>query len=104
VVILEQKKTAQNSLEEVNSIEKGYRKERDSTAKSATNKETSSKKKALPLFLQSKQQDSTCPAIKTNDSTTTVVTPTVPAVKVKTTENVPVEYIKLSPADRKFDR
>jgi hypothetical protein len=35
-----------------------------------------------------------------NDSTTTtVVTPTVPAVKVKTTENVPVEYIKLSPAE-----
>jgi hypothetical protein len=28
-----------------------------------------------------------------------VVTPTVPAVKVKTTENVPVEYIKLSPAE-----
>jgi hypothetical protein len=60
VVILEQKKTAQNSLEEVNSIEKGYRKEETQQA-IATNKETSSKKrKHCPV-----------PAIKTvNDSTT----------------------------------
>jgi hypothetical protein len=41
VVILEQKKTAQNSLEEVNSIEKGYRKEETQQLKAiATNKET----------------------------------------------------------------
>lgn len=107
VVILEQKKTAQNSLEEVNSIEKKAieKKETQQLKAIATNKETKTVAKEsiapVPAIKTAKDSIAPAPAIKTaNDSTTTtVVTPTVPAVKVKTTENVPVEYIKLSPAE-----
>jgi hypothetical protein len=56
VVILEQKKTAQNSLEEVNSIEKKAIEKTQQLKRSLLTKETNgSKKKALPLFLQSKR-------------------------------------------------
>jgi len=107
VVILEQKKTAQNSLEEVNSIEKKAieKKETQQLKAIATNKETKTVAKEsiapAPAIKTAKDSVAPVPVIKTlkDSTTTTVVTPIVPVVKVKTTENVPVEYIKLSPAE-----
>jgi hypothetical protein len=90
VVILEQKKTAQNSLEEVNSIEKKAIEKTQQLKRSLlTKRQTVAKRKHCPCSCNQNGER----------QFTTVVTPTVPAVKVKTTENVPVEYIKLSPAE-----
>lgn len=89
VVILEQKKTAQNSLEEVNSIEKRAVEKRGTQRLNSitTNKEikTVEKENVIPVL-----------AIENpKDSTTTIN----PSTNLKTTQSTPVEYIKMSPAE-----
>lgn len=111
VVILEQKKTAQNSLEEINSIEKKATKNQETQQLKtiATNKESAKAVVkdsivAVPVIKTVKDSVTTTVGTPTvavvKDSTTTNVTAAkVPVTKAKTTDTTAVEYIKLSPAE-----
>ncbi|WP_366186831.1 hypothetical protein [Flavobacterium ovatum] len=97
VVILEQKKTAQNALEEVAQIEKKVtqNKETHQLKTITTNQEavkTATKENTVPVPVVKMVKDST---------TTTVVIPIAPAAieKAAPVQPQPAEYIKMSPAE-----
>ena len=101
VVILEQKKTAQNALEEVSQIEKKatQNKETQQLKAIATNQvaaKTVVKENVVPVPVVKTVQDSTSTTVVTPKAPINATTVVTPATTAKT---APVEYIKMSPAE-----
>lgn len=106
VVILEQKKTAQNALEEVAQIEKKAieKKEAQQLKVIAAKQEikTVANDSIAPIVNKTVKDSIVSTPVTTlakESATKTVVTTQVPATTVKTTNNNPVEYIRLTPAE-----